>query len=109
MFRPDQILLGLLLPLIIAGAFSLVGGWISRGNSWGATLGLIIGFILAFHSFLGRWPPLNSNEAPYGIGVAAAVVGLLSIALSPRRVPRLARGILVIAAPATLIWYSFKP
>src|SRR5438309_9679548 len=82
MFTPQQILLGLLLPLVLAGAFSVIGGWLSRGNSWGATVGLLIGFILAFHSFLGRWPPLNSNEAPYGIGVAAAVVALLSIALS---------------------------
>lgn len=109
MISTDQILLGLLLPLAIAAICALFGGFISRGSSWGATLGLIAGFVLAFKAFLGVWPPREAKEAHLGLGFAIIAIGIATIVLSGKRVPWLVRGVLVVATPVAVVWYIFKP
>ncbi len=106
---PQQVLLGLILPAVVAAVLTAVG-WASgkHRGSWGTILGISIGFLLAFYGIMGQWPPLPPTESPQRIALLAVPLGVLAAILSLPKVHGSLRILLAIAAPAGAVWFMFK-
>lgn len=108
---PDttQLTLGLGLPLFLAAVLAWVGSRLPTGGSWGAIVGLAVGFVIAHYAFVGQWPPLPPPEAPHRTVVFAAGVALVAIALSAKSSPWALRALLAMGGQVLIVWFVLRP
>jgi hypothetical protein len=106
---PHLIFFGLVFPTVVSAVLALLGQWFFRDIRWGPILGLCGGLILAYRGIAGQRLPMPPIEAPERIVVFGAVLGIVAICASWRKLPWGIRVILAIIAPAAMVWYVFKP
>jgi hypothetical protein len=105
MLTPQQILCGLAIPAAIAFVLALIGSRLPRGSTWGAILGFVVGFVLAYHTFKGAWPVLKPTDADSRTVFLTIVTTVLAFIVGIKRVPWICHVLLLIAAPIGLIAY----